>query len=335
MPLQGYGVLAVRAVDRRREGAAHTPHYQIHLMDNSGVSYRAAVNVLSQQAPSELLYMVVDDFRHPVTQLLPPAGSGFTALPSRAGGASLDFVRGNLFDPAKMRTLPPELPGVDNDLADLLDHTVERAIADSTASVYVFGQRFGDRPPEDKVFHFRPDDGIHDIHMNQGNTGKFRADDGVWQDGGLLVHLPVESRWVGVFLAFQSQSWHTDDTTGHTLPTAPHALPAEDEATLRILAALVNPVGHAAGDETVTLVNTSADPVDLAGWHLADQQRHRLPLPSGTVDPGNTLVVPVHDGFDLGDHGGSITLLDPDGLKVHGVAYTAQQARREGQTLTF
>ena len=122
MPLKSYGVLACRAVDRRREGATDTPHYQIHLVDESGTAYRAAVNVESQQAPSELLYAVVDDFRHPVTDLLPAAGSGWTGLSSKPDTASLDFIRGNLFDPASMRTLPPDLPGVDNDLADLLDH---------------------------------------------------------------------------------------------------------------------------------------------------------------------------------------------------------------------
>lgn len=333
MPVERYGVLAGRAVERRREGATNSPHYEIHLTDDSGTSYRAAINVLSQQSPSELLYVVLDDFRHPMTQLLPPAGSGWTSLPSRPGSASLDFIRGNLFDPSQMRTLPPELPGVDNDLADLLDHTVERAIADPTAAVYVFGQRFTKSSAEDKVFHFRPADGVHDVHMNQGNTGRFRADDGVWQDGGMLVHLPVESRWIALFLAFQSQGWHTDDTTGHTIPAAPRPH-VDGEATLRILAALVNPVGTAPAAGTVTLVNTSAAPVDLDGWHLSDQE-HLLALPDGSLAPGNTLVVPVHDGFQLGNHGGSITLLDPAGLKVHGVAYTEQQAQRAGQTLTF
>jgi hypothetical protein len=44
---------------------------------------------------------------------------------------------------------------------------------------------------------------------------------------------------------------------------------------------------------------------------------------------------PGADGFQLGNHGGAITLLDPEGLKVHGVSYTAEQAGREGWTITF
>ncbi|MEV7923391.1 YukJ family protein [Kitasatospora sp. NPDC088779] len=224
MPISDYGVLAATAVDRRREGATDTPHYQIHLRDAGGTDYRAAVNVLSQQAPADLRYLAVEDFRHPVTGLLPPAGSGWNPLPSRPGTASLDFVRGCLFDPAAMRVLPPDLPGPDNDLADVLDQHVQRAIADPAAAVYVFGQRFGPEPGvPDKVFGFLSGNGVHDVHMNQGNSGRFRTDDGVYQDGALLIHLPAESRWAAVFLAFQSQSWHTDDRTGHALPASvPH-----------------------------------------------------------------------------------------------------------------
>ncbi|MFE9633395.1 DUF2278 family protein [Streptomyces sp. NPDC006463] len=335
MPLKKYGVLAARAIDRRREGSSDTPHYQIHLTDNVGTHYRAAVNVESQQAPSELLYLADDDFRHPVTELLPPAGSGWTALASQPGKASLDFIRGNLFDPASMRLLPPDLEGADNDLADLLDHYVQRAIADPTAALYVFGQRFGpEANTADKVFGFRPGNGVHDIHMNQGNSGHFRSDDGVWQDGAMLVHLPAENRWVAVFLAFQSQAWHTDDTTGHSIDTAPPR-PGHREEPLRIMAALVNPPGPAPEAETVTVLNASPMPVNLQGWHLADRDQQTLPLPAGPLQPGATLTVPGGNGFHLGNQGGTITLLNPDGLKVHGVSYTARQAEREGQTITF
>ena len=71
----------------------------------------------------------------------------------------------------------------------------------------------------DKVFGFLPGNGVHDVHMNQGNSQQFRRDDGVWQDGGLLLHYPTQDQWVAIFLAFQSQAWHTDDRTGHAIPT--------------------------------------------------------------------------------------------------------------------
>ena len=37
------------------------------------------------------------------------------------------------------------------------------------------------------------------------------------------------------------------------------------------------------------------------------------------------------DGVALGNKGGVITLLDPQGLKVHGVSYTTEQAREEAE----
>src|SRR4051794_14565489 len=103
MPLDHYGVVAARAVERRREGGRDTPHFQIHAVDADGDHYRIAVNVQSQQSPSELLYVLEPDLRHPVTAELGALTPGWNALPSQAGAASLDFVRANLFDPAQMR----------------------------------------------------------------------------------------------------------------------------------------------------------------------------------------------------------------------------------------
>jgi hypothetical protein len=170
--------------------------------------------------------------------------------------------------------------------------------------------------------------------MNQGNSARFRRDDGVWQDGGLLLHLVAESRWVGIFLAFQSQAWHTDDTTGHAVEGA-QARTERGTESVRIVAALVNPVGPAPEAETVTLMNVSPAPVDLTGWRIADRAKRTCPVPAGTLAPGEVALMSPSDGVALGNDGGAITLLDPQGLKVHGVSYTAEQAREEGRTVVF
>jgi uncharacterized protein YukJ len=300
------------------------------------------VNVLSQQSPPELLYVADEAFTHPQVQTLPDLPDGFTALPSQAGGLALDYIRGNLFDRQAMRPLPANAPGPDNDLADKLDHYVARAATDSTARLYAFGQRWGPEPSlPDKVFGFSPGNGVHDIHMNQGNSGRFRGDDGVWQDGGLLLHYPSTDQWVAIFLAFQSQSWHTNDHTGHTtpdLPTpgpGPTPGPAEPDHLVRIVAALVNPIGPTPEQETVTLINTSPQDIDLTGWVLLDRQKQRMPLNPITLAAGDTIRIPVRAPIQLGNHGGLLTLLNPAGLKVDGVAYTAGQTEQEGWTLVF
>ncbi|UFR01541.1 DUF2278 family protein [Streptomyces sp. Go40/10] len=337
MPLKDYGVLIARAVDIRREGARNTPHYQIHLTDDRGTHYRAAVNVLSQEHPSELLYLVADDFRHPLTARLEGLPGGWNTLPPGPGGPNLDFVRGNLFDPAGMRSLPADAEGPDNDLADLLDHYVKRAVADPEARLYLFGSRFGPEPSvKDKVFGFLPGNGVHDVHMNQGNSHRFRGDDGVWQDGALLLRFPGQSRWVGIFLAFQSQSWHTDDTTGHALEDVDGSRPAPGLQPVRIVAALVNPRGAAPEAETVTLLNASPEPVDLTGWRIVGRTGPGSPVPAaGPLAPGGCLAVPLTADAALGNQGGEISLLDAAGLKVHGVSYTAGQAADEGWTVVF
>jgi hypothetical protein len=200
--------------------------------------------------------------------------------------------------------------------------------------VYAFGQRWGpeDGKP-DKIFGFQPGNGVHDIHMNQGSSGQFRGDNGVWQDGGLILHIAREDRWVGIFLAFQGQAWHTDDTTGDAIGHAPP--PAQEQAVVRIIGALVNPVGPAPEAESVLLVNASPDAVDLSGWRIADTAKKSCGVTGGPLAPGATLQAPLTDGVALGNSGGVITLLDGAGLKVSGVAYTAEDAHGEGWLVTF
>jgi uncharacterized protein YukJ len=337
MPLSSYGVPAGQVVDRRAEGGTDTPHYQVQLAAGDE-RYRIAVNVLSKEHPSELLYLADESFHHPVVQELPSLPAGFTPLPSTPGGLALDFIGANLFDRTMLRAVPATAPGPDNDLADKLDHFMQRAAADAAARVYAFGQRWGPEPgTPDKVFGFSPGNGIHDLHMNQGNSQQFRGDDGVWQDGGLLAHYPAQDQWVAIFLAFQSQAWHTDDQTGHAItgagPEGPEGPEAPDQ-TVRIVAALVNPVGPAPEVETVTLVNASAQDLDLAGWSILDREKRRLVL-DGLLPSGEAVRVQLEPPVALGNRGGLITLLDPDGLKADGVAYTKNQADAEGWSLIF
>lgn len=330
MPLNSYGVLTARVIDVRRE-TGDTPHYQIHLVDNEDRHYRAAVNVESSQQPSDLLYFAADNFQHPLTAALPPAGSGWNKLASQPGGAALDYLRANVVTREQMRPVPPDAEGPNNDLADFLDHYIRRAQQDPTATAYLYGEPWGPEDTPDKIFGFQPGNGVHNIHMNQGNSEQFQEDDGVWQDGGLLLHFAGENRWVAVFLAFQTQAWHTDDETGHALPA-----PEDTEAaSIRVVAAMVNPVGGGRENETITLLNTADHTISLAGWTLADAQKNTMPLPVSDIAAGQTLQIPATDGFQLGNDGGQITVLDPNGLKVHGVTYTAEHASTEGRTVQF
>jgi uncharacterized protein YukJ len=350
MPLKNYGVLKGRPISSRL-GVGNSPHYQIHIVDNT-TDYRIAVNVMSQLSPSDLLYVVIDDMRHPILEDLKTLARGFTRLASEPGGRALDFIRANLFDRKVMRPLAHSIPGPDNDLNEKIDAYVRRAIADEYAEVYAFGERWGPEPQsKDKYFGFLPGNGIHDIHMNQGNSGRYVGDDGVWQDGGLMIHYPAirdsngaerwPEQWVGLFLAFQSQAWHTDDKTGHTIPgpapgPTPTPLPGDRDGHVRIVAALVNPKGEDAGHESVTLINATPATVNLAGWTIADKNKNRSKVPSVVLAAGETLRIPLDGkGAQLGNKGGIISLIDNTGLKIDGVSYSREAADKQGWFVVF
>jgi uncharacterized protein YukJ len=345
MPLNNYGVLKGRPIGRRL-GSGSSPHYQIHIVDEAGTHYRIAINVRSQLAPSELMYYIKPYFVHPLTSTVEALPSGFSRLAPDSGSGALDLIRGNLLQPGMMTPLPPDLPGPDNDLNEKLDQIVQRAMADEEALVYAFGERWGPESNKaDKYFGFLPGNGIHDIHMNQGNVGSFIKDDGVWQDGGALFHFPLQRQWTAVFLKFQSQSWHTDDRTGHTLaegeegeprnpdPITPQPTEALPDGLVRIVSAMVNSI-ESPEKEWVTILNASDRAISLAGWQLADKQKAKMPL-SGTIEPGGTLRIDIQPPVALSNKGGIITLLNQNGLKVHGVSYTRQQANQPGWTIVF
>jgi uncharacterized protein YukJ len=326
MPLTNYGVLRGSVIDHRLASGANA-HFQLHVVDDV-THYRIAVNVESALQPSELEYLIDSDFHHPVLDAVAALPAGWTVLEHKPGGAALDFIRSNLFKREDLRRLPFDVPGPDNDLNEKLAHYVRRAIADEQAAVYAFGQRWGpEQGTTDKIFGFLPGNGVHDVHMNQANVGQFVRDDGVYQDGALLLHFPAQQQWVAIFLKFQSQTWHTDDTTGHQITDG-----AADGA-VRIVAALVNAV-QSPETEFVTLLNTTAQAIDLAGWKLVDRDKHSMTL-AGTVAAGETQRVQLTPPVVLPNGGGVVTLLDRAGVKVDGVAYTRAQAAEPGRTIVF
>ena len=337
MPLKNYGVLKGQAIDSKL-GMGQSPHYQVRVIDNE-LSHRIAINVKSKLSPSELLYLVDDNFQHPFTDGLVDLDLGFHKLEEKPGGVALDYIRGNLFDVTQMKPLPYNVPGPDNDLNELIDKYISRAIATENSFIYAFGEKWGPESTADRYFGFRPGNGIHDIHLNQGNSGQFKQDNGVWQDGGLLIHFPSEEQWVAVFLAFQSQAFHTDDTNGNPLdvpsPKPDVDVPAPD-GMVRIIAALVNPLGDDTGKESVTLINTSPQTIDLTGWTLADRYKRKQPLDGISISGGASVTVALTgDSLQLGNKGGIISLLDHEGIKIDGVSYTKEEATKQGWTIVF
>lgn len=141
---EGYGVLKCQAIAGKIELGKDTPHYQVHVNDGK-FSYRLAVNVRSSQNPFDLLYLVENSFEHYITDKLNKLDFGFTKIAEtdrKAGGIALDYIRSNLFKVSEMKPLPFNLPGENNDLNELIDSYIKRAI-ETKAVIYVFGEPWG------------------------------------------------------------------------------------------------------------------------------------------------------------------------------------------------
>jgi uncharacterized protein YukJ len=208
MSLQDYGVLKARP-QQGVNATATSPHYQILVVDASGTKYRLAVNVESQNQPADLQYYLAANFQHAITNQLSALPSTFTALPSQPGGLALDYVRAGLFPLAQVDQL--FVIETESTLSQLLDAQIQQAITDPNAFLCAFGQRWPETNTPDQPFGFIPDNGVHNMHMNQGDTDpSFASENGSWQDGALLIYLPSTAQWTAIFLKFQSQSWQTD-----------------------------------------------------------------------------------------------------------------------------
>jgi len=209
-----YGVLKGTVTGHLRD--ADDDHYQL-LVSASKTMFRIAVNVKSSLKPPDLLFQSITSLPPTLTKELTAIPPGFKALPSKPGGMAQDYVRGGLVKVAKFKIAPGDTPGADNDLKDTMESAAVAAVEQPGALVYAFGARWGpEKTTKDEYFQFLPGNGIHNIHMNQGNDKKHVGDDGVYHDGSLIFEYP-NGKYRAFFLAFQSQTFNTDDKTGHAI----------------------------------------------------------------------------------------------------------------------
>ncbi|KAL8377250.1 hypothetical protein RB595_008096 [Gaeumannomyces hyphopodioides] len=361
MPLKGYIVWKSTI---KKWNPRETPgHGHIKFDDgktSNGKLWDAAVNVESKSTDSRLVFWLNRDIpaSHPLIAPLADLPFG-KAKGKNPGPPGLDFLRGaakGIIDISKGLLLHGTEPGPDNDILDFVNPVLNQAVAaGKNADLYLFGEPYSDGT------------GIHDIHMNQGNKGQWARDNGVWQDGAIIIHFKDGSHdgkghWEGIFLAFAVQTPQTSDKGG---PVGKSFGEIFDErggddggdggdggddqdndgmfkGKLSVLAALVNPLGPdnnpTSGDpETVHLVNRTTTAVKLGSWKITNGGAGgSFTLPgSAVIAAGGKLPIPVGPDCPLGNKGGEIVLMDHTGKVVDTVKYSKDQAAREGVLLYF
>ena len=206
-----YGVLKGTLTGHLRD--ADDDHYQLLVTAGSTI-FRVAVNVQSSLKSPDLLFQSMTALPPELTKKLTALSKGFEKVASKPGGLAQDFVRGGIVKRDKFKVVPGDAPGVDNDLKDAMESAAIKAMEEKGSLIYAFGARWGPEKAKDKYFKFTPGNGIHDIHMNQGNDKSHAGDDGVFRDGCLIFEFPGK-KYRAFFMVFQSQTFDTDDKTGH------------------------------------------------------------------------------------------------------------------------
>jgi uncharacterized protein YukJ len=340
--IDGYGVLRGNVDRWVREDDRSTPHLQIRLLDRTGQPWRIAVNVQSDTG-SQVVYWLVDPLLgHPVLAGLPALPTGFSTVLS-SPAAALDYVRAPLFGWDAGIALPASGSESADDLQDLLTlHLRQCQVAGG--EVYAFGAKFNRNLHKPIDVEFGNTDGlhgIHDIHLNQGNTGRHAGDNGSLQDGGLILAHP--DRYVGLFLAFQTQRVPTTDGGAPAQQSTPIAdlirrgsTPTAGTGPVYLERALLNPAGADAGREVVVIGNLANSAVPLRGWQLVDKNRRTTILDGLTLAPGASELISLDGtGVQLSNAGGNLVLRDPTGRQVDAVVYTAADADSDDHYVRF
>lgn len=329
--------------------AADSNHGHLKFTDGkAGKSYEADVNILSSDKDTRLVYWFVSDFdpKQPATTKLQALAQGFSKQ-SGSTSLALDFLREGFLTPSAGTLVShnPKDPSEKNDILAYLEPLLNAAVTDKS-TLYLWGSQYSDSDGSS---------GIHDIHMNQGNSGSYARENGTYQDGGIVIE-STDGTWQGIFLAFATQAEKTDskgdadgptfaqvlggNTAARTSTAAARATHAT-KGTVGIEAALVNPTGPdraatggAGTAETVYVQNRSAADQSLRGWTIetAAGGKESLGDVSLSAHAKRGFAVP---GAPLGNRGGTILLKDAEGTTVSEVSYTEKEGRKEGKLVYF
>jgi uncharacterized protein YukJ len=81
------------------------------------------------------------------------------------------YIRSNIFRATDMKPITHLAPGPNNDLFEHVEDLLQRAVDEEGAVVYAVGERLGpEQNKADQYFDFLPGNGVHLIHMNQGDS---------------------------------------------------------------------------------------------------------------------------------------------------------------------
>ena len=209
MPLGKYGVL---------KGDLFTPGEQTYQGKwFHGVFFLTVPGAaLPQRCVTDFSSATKDRIQYKIFVNLDPAlfatvatlADGYHALGGNSASGALDYTRSPIFGASARDGWIVSDGAVA--VQKLQDHLSARPV-----KLFVFGEPFTDTTPQTDA-GVRSEDGMHNVHMNQGDPthssdGRdHQADDGIWQDGA-TVFQNADGSLTAFCSKFVSQTFDTDD----------------------------------------------------------------------------------------------------------------------------
>ena len=177
-------------------------HYHIVACDDVGKRYDLAINVGSiyeiknEIVSSNLKVYYNENYNHrkKIIRKMFLQKKGITECRKNL---SLDYAKMKLFPHDKM----VQMKGLDKKnvyLTGIIEKNISEAMNNDNYEIFVFGRLYENQR------------GIHDIHMNQGSTDKFKKSDAPHSDGGLFLWNKTNEQLFAIFIAFITQTLNTN-----------------------------------------------------------------------------------------------------------------------------
>lgn len=204
MSESSYGVLIGRIKGIEPDIAEEkTPHYGLVVETGDSESYDVAINCQSTDENNpRVSYYADENCKNEITNILKTMDFGFHEINYSKNinpDIAIDYIRNMSLNKDQMKALPYDIKG-NNDLKGFFDKKFKKALNNESINIYVFG-----------TYYNSYGQGVHNLHMNQGNRDKHYDENCIYHDGCFFIYLIEEDRWIACFLAFENQSWHTDE----------------------------------------------------------------------------------------------------------------------------
>lgn len=187
--------------EQRRKGS---PHYNM-ILDINNVDYHVNINIFSNNPNSPDLKVYCPTHPHKdlknKRRLIKSTKLNIGVYKNIKKNIAIDYIRNKMFDLNNLKVFVNEQFVEQMYLYFLLDHNLKIA-KEKNYDITVWGQLYENINEQNNIKY-----GIHDVHMNQGNTNN--KDNGIYNDGLLMISDNNEIKFV-CFIAFSGQCLNTD-----------------------------------------------------------------------------------------------------------------------------